>query len=206
MGEAATYEDYLWTERNLEFQSFCLALVQDSSVDDIRAQLPVIEDLGSLSFPELHEHSYRDWDPDRLLVGLLQIDSWTAMYEVNGYVGITRQIVIPMSTGRRIVSHHYSDGNLSHSFKLYMDGRLAASVDPGIGIADLWAADPDMLSTLTSLMQEVGFDQTPEEDPVDGQQHARAAAFALSDRFTGVQLEPRTIADTAFSVVRVEMP
>jgi hypothetical protein len=202
----ATYEDYLWTERSGAFQSFGLALVQDSNVDDIRAQLPVIEDSGTLSFPDLHEHSYRDWDPDKLLVGLLQIDSWTAMYEVNGFVGITPQIVMPMSKGRRIVSHHYSDGNLSHSFNLYENGRFTARVDPGIGIADLWAANPDMLSTLTSLMQEIGFDQAPHDDPVDGHLHDRAAAFALTDRLAGVQLEPRTIAGATFSVVRVQVP
>ena len=205
MGKTATYDDYLWAERSAAFHSFCLALVKDSKVGDIIGQLPVIEDLGSLSFSELHERSYRDWDSDRLLVGLLQIDSWTAMYEINGFVGITPEIVMPMSKGRQIISHHYSDGNLSHSFNLYEDGRFTARVDPGIGIADLWAADPDMLSTLTSMMRESGFDQTVQDNP-DGQQHDRAAAFALTERMTGVQLQPHTIADATFSVVRIQMP
>jgi hypothetical protein len=63
-----------------------------------------------------------------------------------------------------------------------------------------------MLSTLTSLMQEIGFDQAPHDDPVDGHLHDRAAAFALTDRLAGVQLEPRTIAGATFSVVRVQVP
>lgn len=38
-GTAGAYDNYLWTELNLAFQSFYPALVQDSDADDITALL-----------------------------------------------------------------------------------------------------------------------------------------------------------------------
>lgn len=210
MKRPATYEDYLWTEdagTAGEFQAFCLALVEDANVDDVIVQLPLIADLGPMNFrEELRFRSYDNWDPERLLVGLLQLDSWTALFEVNGFVGVTAQIVLPMSRGRRIVSHHYSDGNGSGTFKIYEDGRLAASFEPTVGIVDLWTDDPEMSTTLATMMRESGFDQAPDDHLQAGRQHNRAAAFALMERLTGVRLEPTTIADATFTVVRVQVP
>lgn len=201
-----TYEDYLWTESGGtagEFQAFCLALVENADVEEVAAELPVIEDLGEMGFPEgLRFRSYDDWNEQRLLVGLVQMGSWTAMFEVNGFAGITAELMTPLSKGRQIVSHHYSDGNGSGSFRLYEDGRLTANFNPTRGIYDLQARDPE---TLTSLMQASGFDQAPVDHPLEGRQHNRAATFALMERLTGVRLEPRTIADARFAVVRVAL-
>lgn len=121
MSRQPTYRDYLWTEPGGghagAFDSFCLAFIEDADIAEIIAQLPVIEEVGVLTFPdELRFRSYDDWNEAELLVGLLQIDSWTAMFEVNGFAGITPQIVLPLSAGRRIVSHHFSDGNGHGSF------------------------------------------------------------------------------------------
>ncbi|OUC75816.1 DUF6461 domain-containing protein [Gordonia lacunae] len=201
-----TYEDYLWTEGGGtagEFQAFCLALVENADVEEVATQLPVIEDLGVMGFPgELRFRSYDDWNEKRLLVGLFQMGSWTAMFEVNGFAGMTAELMIPLSKGRRIVSHHYSDGNGSGSFRLYEDGRLTANFNPTRGIYDLQARDRE---TLTSLMQASGFDQAPVDHPLEGRQHNRAATLALMERLTGVRLEPRTIADARFAVVRVAL-
>lgn len=200
------YEDYLWTEGGGtagEFQAFCLALVENSDVDEVAAQLPVIEDLGEMGFSgELRFRSYDDWNENRLLVGLVQMGSWTAMFEVNGFAGMTAELMIPLSRGRRVVSHYYSDATGRGSFHLYEDGRLTANFGTSLGIYDLHADAPE---TLTSLMQASGFDQAPADHPMDGRQYNRAAAFALMERLTGVRLEPRTIADARFAVVRVAL-
>ncbi|MBA4020918.1 MAG: hypothetical protein C0482_01000 [Gordonia sp.] len=207
MDRAARYEDYFWTEdggADGEFQAFCLALVEDADVEEVVAQLPVIEDLGAMGHRELQTRSYDDWNQDdRLLVGLVQIGSWAAIFEVNGYAGVTGRLMIPLSKGRRVVSHHYSDGNGHGSFMLYEDGRLTANFEPLFGLADLQADDPN---TITALMRESGFDQAPKDHALEGQQHNRAAAFALAERLTGVRLEPHTISEGTFSVLRVQMP
>lgn len=201
-----TYEDYLWTEGGGtagEFQAFCLALVENADVEEVTAQLPIIEELGEMGFPEeLRFRSYDDWNEQRLLVGLFQMGSSTAMYEVNGFAGITAELMIPLSKGRRVVSHHYSDATGRGSFRLYEDGRTTANFGTSLGIYDLQADDPE---TLTSLMQASGFDQAPTDHPLEGRQHNRAAAFALMERLTGARLEPRTIADARFAVVRVAL-
>ncbi|QTI69784.1 DUF6461 domain-containing protein [Gordonia polyisoprenivorans] len=210
MERQITYEDYLWTENAGtagEFQAFCLSLVENANVDDVLAQLPVIEDLGSMNFrEELRFRSYDDWDPERSLVGLFQHDSWTVLFEVNGFAGVTPQIALPLSNGRRIVSHYYSDGNGSGTFKIYEDGRLAASFEPTLGIVDLWTDEPNMSTTLSTLMRKSGFDQAPNDHLLDGRKHNRAATFALMERLTGVQLQPTAIADATFTFVRVQLP
>ncbi|RPA65645.1 hypothetical protein EF294_02495 [Gordonia oryzae] len=207
MSRNPTYDDYLWTENGGtagEFQAFCLTLIQDAQVDDVIAKLPVIEELGSTNFrDDLRFRSYDNWDPEKLLAGLFQIESWTAMFEVNGFAGTTPQIAGPLSQGRRVVCHHYSDGNGTGSFFIYENGRLTANFEPLLGPADLQADNP---STLTTMMRESGFDQAPTDHELNGKQHNRAAAFALTERLTGVHLEPQTIAEATFTVVRVQMP
>lgn len=204
-----TYEDYLWTENGGsqgEFGSFCLTLIENANVTDVFAELPVVEELGSMTFSnELLFRSYDDWDGQRLLVGLVQVGSWTVMYEVNGFAGVVPGIVRPLSKGRRIIVHHYSDANFSQRFSIYEDGQSVANFSPSIGIDDL-QSDPDLSNSLTTLMQESGFGQSPDDEPEGEGQYNRAAAFALTERLTGVRLTPETIAGATFTVVRIRVP
>jgi hypothetical protein len=104
---------------------------------------------------------------------------WALGLEVNGYLGVTPDVLVPLSAGTCAVSHYASEG--VSSFYWAENGEIRLSFRP-LDAASREGTDPD---ALLAAMQEVGFDVSEDGDNLD---HPDAAAFALAERLTGVRV------------------
>lgn len=161
--------------------AYCLTLIQNM------APATVLDGLGAarrrvMSLDELQDASGDMWTisgGDHLVVGVTSLASWTLMFEDDGYVGITTDLILPLSPRRTIVSH-YRNVNALSRFVWIDDGEIATSFEtlfPRVrsgSRADLLDDD----------LRQAGFDLSEgalQPDPTE-------AAFALAEQITGVAI------------------
>ncbi len=118
--------------------------------------------------------------------------------EVNGYLGVTPELIAPVSAGRTVVSH-FRNVNAVYRFNWWRDGQLLTDLDL-LFPAERFGAEPD---ALTADIAGVGI---PLDDEDVSSVDLSAAAFALAERITGVACTPELFERAAFTVATVPMP
>lgn len=202
----ATFRDYAWVDEDDLFGGFCLTFVENASVQDVITGLPVVERLGPMSFETLCDRSHEAWARafgPPLTAGLAEVDGWTMMYEANGFAGIANSVVAPLSGGRRVISHYYSDGNGHGRFVYYRDGSRVAEFDPLFAAQELTGAEP---ADFVRSMRAVGFDFRVDEDGGHQADQHFAAVFALCERSIGFPITRELITGETYEVVTVAVP
>lgn len=132
------------------------------------------------------------WDagyqPDEAVIAVTETGTgWAMIAEVNGYLGVTEDVMGPLSEDRTIVSHFRNINSVSR-FHWWRDGRLLLDVDLLFPDERL-GAEPDALGDL----QDLGTDLT-------------AAGFRLAEQITGVSCGPELFDRAAFTVAVVALP
>ncbi|MFC8429141.1 DUF6461 domain-containing protein [Streptomyces sp. NPDC057253] len=198
-GMTTTAADYTWLKERrygLLMDAYCLALVRDLTPEELLRELGAegrerITGVDGLSGPsyEVHDHS-------RQFVGATATGDWTLMVQFNGYLGITDTAMLPLSRGRRVVSH-FLNVNAVDRFCWYEDGDLRLHFEP-LFADERYGSHPDELLT---EMRESGFDLTEREEDGDHDAYYTSltgASFALAHRLTGIRLTPELFADAEF--------
>jgi hypothetical protein len=184
----ATYADYEWISDRPEglFDAYCLTLARALTPDEFLARIDARPDTSRTGVDELFAPSMELWErfPDAgLMIGVTVVRGgeadWALGLEVNGFLGVTPEVLVPLSAGTRVVSHYASEG--VSSFYWAEDGEIRLSFKP-LDVESREGAEPD---ALLDTMQEVGFDLSDDGDNLD---HPEAAAFALAERLTGVRV------------------
>ncbi|MEU0498743.1 DUF6461 domain-containing protein [Mycobacterium sp. NPDC006124] len=196
-------DDYSWwpTWRPGWAEAHCVTLVGDLGVDDLIEALQARRVTMAAGFDALYAHVVANWpagyDPSVATVGVAAIDErWTLVAEVNGFLGVTEDLVGPLSCERTVVSH-FANVNAVHTFHWWRDGRLLVDVDLMFP-SERSGSDPD---ALVDHARAVGIPLDAEEilTTVD----LSAAGFALAESVTGVALTPEWLTGTSFHVVTV---
>ncbi|MGY3556633.1 hypothetical protein ACVWY6_004860 [Williamsia sp. R60] len=200
MGDA-TYRDYAWTKKVPELNNaFCVTFIRNATVPEVIDALPTVGQPAQCDFATLLLRSLESWEEigsDNLLVGLVQHGDWVIMYENNGFIGATPQLVQPLSVGRDIVVHHGSEKSF---FFRYVDGESRTWFET-LFAADRKGSTPD---ELVPLMRQVGgFDLEPDESVRITEFHHQEATFALCESLTGLRLTPQLLRAATFTVVEV---
>jgi hypothetical protein len=200
----ATAEDYGWVEGWLnDVQAYCLSLVRGLTPRDFLARLQAAPQASRTGFWALAEPSFEIWDKyqgELLFIGATTVPGdggdWVLGAEVNGFAGVTPELIVPVSARTRVVSHYFSDG--VDRFYLVEDSDIRLYFEP-LFASDRQGSTPDALA---DVLQQVGFDLREDGDNTD---HPTAAAFALAEYLTGVRLTPDLLEDASYlcGVVRV---
>jgi hypothetical protein len=204
MTAKTTAADYLWIrERYASLtEAYCLTLVQDITPERLLQELGAEPVLRVTGVEGLGEPSYASWDEcegDRLFVGVAAVGDWSLMAEYNGYVGVRPAAMLPVSRGRRVVSHFRNVNAVDH-FYWFEDGEVRLHFQP-LFAHNRDGSDPDGLS---ARMREVGFDLSDAEDR-DYHLHTEAA-FALAHHLTGIRLTSDLLDSARFTCGLVALP
>ncbi|MDQ0603196.1 hypothetical protein QF037_007541 [Streptomyces canus] len=185
--------DYTWLKEQYELlmQAYCVTLVRGLTADELLEELKA-EPAGRLTGVDLlYEPCYDLSDHDRLFVGAATLDGWALMVEFNGYLGVTPEAMLPVSRGRRAVSHFRNVNAVDH-FYWFEDGDIRLHFEPLFP----YARDGSRPDGLLAEMRESGFDLRDADDRDFGP-HTEAS-FALAHRLTGVRLTPELFASAEF--------
>jgi hypothetical protein len=114
---------------------------------------------------------------DRRYFGVSRIDGWVLVVEDNGTLGISDEVLGPLSAKTTVVAHYRgADGH----------GRLLMLTDGGVDLQfdplDSARRTGGRAAELSPVITSVGF--TDASDPIS----CTAAAFALTERLTGIAM------------------
>ncbi len=184
----ADADDYAWAADWVDglSQAYCLTLARDLAPEEFMMRMGATPGMTCAGLAELGEAAFRLWDaaPVRhLLIGVTTVPGrdadWALGLEVNGFLGVTPEIVTALSAGTRVVSHYANAG--MNRFYWLDDTDIRLHFEP-LFPADRMGAAPEALA---DVMRRVGFDLREDGDNTDG---AVPATFALAEHLTGVRL------------------
>ncbi|MGW0161462.1 DUF6461 domain-containing protein [Mycobacterium sp. NPDC003323] len=202
----ATIADYQWWNsfRPQWADGHCVTLVADATPAQVIAALGADTVARVHGIDDLMTRAFAHWDgggaPQLSLIGVTEIGrGWTLIAEVNGFVGVTTELVEPLTAGRTVVAH-FRNINAVYQFTWWHDGQLRTDLDL-LFPTERSGTEPD---ALVEHLQGVGVPLGADDDvsSVD----LSAAAFALAERITGVACTPAMFEEAEFTVAMVPMP
>ncbi|MEU4656242.1 DUF6461 domain-containing protein [Streptomyces sp. NPDC023723] len=204
MTAMTTAADYAWLEDEYAFltEAYCLTLVRDITPETLLAELGAAATRRVTGVPGLERPSFDAWQEHggtRLLVAAAPLGDWTLMAEINGYVGVTPSVMLPVSRSRTVVAHFRNINAVDHFYWLE-DGRIQVHFEP-LFPDDRDGSRPDGLLT---EMRESGFVLDSDED--DEATGHTEAVFALAHRVTGIRMTPELLNTADFSCALVRRP
>ncbi|HWD78252.1 MAG TPA: DUF6461 domain-containing protein [Kribbella sp.] len=184
-------EDYSWFQQTVVSYAYCLTLVRgldatealrriEGEPGQLVSGLPAFVDFAQRNFP------WSGASDQRFCVGATELQGWTLLLESNGFLGVTTEVIQPLSDGTRVVSH-YRNVDAEDRFCWMEDGELRVRFEP-LFPYHRDGSEPD---SLVDVMLQVGFDLRDDEDR-DYENHTEAA-FALAEHLTGVKLTRETL-------------
>ncbi|MGW0810449.1 DUF6461 domain-containing protein [Nonomuraea sp. NPDC002799] len=184
----ATPDDFSWfsVERFPDLaDAYCLTYVQGLTPAELVARLGAqAEDFTLLSLGELIDAAYAGPDRDGMFLGATAVGDWVFMVEPNGLLGISDEIILPLSAGTRLVSHFLNiKGN--EYFYWVEDGTVRFSFLADEGYAE--EVPEELLETVERISSHYGG-----AEPHDG------PAFLLAERLTGITLTPQLLEESIY--------
>ncbi|MEU9168314.1 DUF6461 domain-containing protein [Streptomyces sp. NPDC048420] len=193
-----TAADYAWLKERYELllEAYCVTLVRDITPEELLRELGAEGRMRIVGVDGLAGPSYEVSRPARQFAGAAATGRWTLMVEFNGYLGVTDAAMLPVSRGRRVVSH-FLNVNAVDRFCWYEDGDLRLHFQP-LFADERHGSRPD---ELLDAMRESGFDLAERDEDGDHDAYYAAltgASFALAHRLTGIRLTPELFATAEF--------
>lgn len=197
-----TVAEYAWVADWLDSVSgaYCLTLVHGLTPQDVLARIGALAEAAPRrGLGPLAEASAEIWEThqgSRLLIGVTAVPgSWSLGLEINGYLGVTPGIIVPLSAGTQVVSHYLN--NAVDRFYYVEDRDIRLYFEP-LFPAERDGSQPD---ALVGPMRQVGFELRQDEDveDIDAEDDLpTAASFALAETLTGVRLTAELLEDSSY--------
>jgi hypothetical protein len=200
----ATAADYAWLDEQYGhlMEAYCVTLVGGLTPEALLRELKAEPEPGLTGVDALNEpcfDAWGHWEGDSLFVGVTAVGDWSLMVEFNGFLGITTEVALPLSRGRRVVSHFRNVNAVDHFYR-FEDGDTRLRFEPLFP----FARDGSHADELLTEMRESGFDLRESRER-DYSMHTEAA-FALADRLTGIRLTPELFASAHFTCGLAPVP
>ncbi|MFJ8042521.1 DUF6461 domain-containing protein [Kitasatospora sp. NPDC096147] len=208
----ATARDYAWIGATPWYAygmayGFSLLLARGVTPADLRrvtAAEPQGTCTGTAGLIERQEELLDELDhaDEDFVSGLLTLPgddgaSWLLALQFDSGSGMTPDFARALSAGGRAVLHSRNGGKPMDLFHWYEDGELRTAFEAA-GTRE--GSTPD---TLLRQLREVGYPFTDEEHLATPVLDAKAAAFALAERLTGVRITEELLRDAGFELVQV---
>ena len=202
----ATASDYAWFEDDSGLaESYCVTLARGLTPSGFLLRIGAQAAPSLTGLDLLCERSmdlWRAYEGERLLIGVATAQGdgggWALAFEFNGYLGVTEELIVPLSAGTRVVSH-YSSVAGPDQFYWIEDRDIRLHFDP-VEPAYRDGSTPDAVA---DVMREVGFDLREDGDNTE---HCTAAALALAEHLTGVRLTPELLEASTYTCGIVPAP
>jgi hypothetical protein len=196
----AVAADYAWIEDDDGlFSAYCLTLVREITPREFMDRLGAHIAFDALELgDQFFEISFDYWAEhlgDVQFIGATTVagdgGDWTLALEVNGHLGVTPEMVIPVSAGTRLVSHRYNSGNGFGEFRWIENGDIRLEFEPLFAFRR-GGSTPD---ALLDDMEQIGFSLDENREDIGP---TTTAAFALAERLTGVRVTGTMLDDAVF--------
>lgn len=201
----ATIADYLWWQdfRPDWADAHCVTLLDAATPEQVIGDLGghLIDRVTGIDALLAHaaEHAGESYNPTEALIGVACTETgWTVIAEVNGYLGVTHELIRPLTVGRTVVAH-FKNINAVYQFAWWRDGRLLTDLDL-LFPAERAGDEPD---AALHHLKAIGLTLDPDQDV--SALNLSAAAFALAERITGVACTPALFERADFAVAVVPM-
>lgn len=197
----ATAAEYAWVGDWLSEVSgaYCLTLARGLTPPDFLTRIGAVEQAAPRrGLGPLAEASFDLWDShqgEQLLIGVIPVcDGWSLGLEINGHLGVTPDVIGPLSAGTRVVSHYRN--NAVDRFYYVEDTDVRLYFEP-LFPADRDGSEPD---ALLAELSQAGFDlREPDDDYELGDDDLPAAsAFALAETLTGVRVTAELLESSSY--------
>jgi hypothetical protein len=200
---SARASDYEWASvwRAWAETGYCLTIVKDLQAAEVLQRLNAFDRVGGLTLDDVQDRCWDAWhqlDDRSLVVGATFLFGSTVLVEVNGFVGVTVEVALPVSKGTQLVSH-YRNVNAVGRFVWIVDEEVRLEFDPlfpsersgaSVGEAEL-------------LMRRAGFSLDEGSEP---SANAVPSAFALGEAITGVEIDPNALMSARYTSGLVTLP
>ncbi|WP_182900553.1 DUF6461 domain-containing protein [Microbispora sp. H10830] len=196
----ATPDDYSWFSRE-RFpglaDAYCFTYVRGLTPEELVTRLGVrVEDCSRVTLDELIR-----WQT----FGAVAVGDWVLLVEANGGLGVTEEIIMPLSAGTRLVSHFYLDVDGMDYFYWIDDGKIRFEFAYQEGYSH-WIEDgkiqfmfrhhesysEEMPDELAETMERIDSVYPPLTDPREG------PAFLMAERLTGITLTPQLLEEPTY--------
>ncbi|MCA1683499.1 MAG: DUF6461 domain-containing protein, partial [Actinobacteria bacterium] len=180
--------DYAWVE---DWEAYCVAFVEAAAPEMVLHRMVREDGTLVVSVPEAREWASAQMVPGgRSAIQARRVGGWVVTVEFNGSQATLPEVVRRISEGSRAIIV-FRDIHAHTSFQYAIDGEVIRSFDPLVyDDPTPWDGPP--------LAEESGLDF--------GSGHPMAAAFALTERLTGLRLTPGLLEDTGGWVARGHYP
>ncbi|GAA5767020.1 hypothetical protein Aros01_03521 [Streptosporangium roseum] len=197
------------------WEAYCFTLVEGLRPEDVVARLDarteeVVTQVGDwmdnvpsrMNFDDLNSAAscgpgpYGTWGDH--FFGAVAVEGWCLVVEPNGFMGVTREIIKPLSAGTRLVSH-FRNVNAVKRFCCVEDGEIRLTFEPPFA-SDRYGSDPD---GAVDAMRRAGFDLEDNDGPeklvaTDDVAARTGAVFALAENLTGVKLTAQLLVESTY--------
>jgi hypothetical protein len=202
----ASAAEYAWVGDWLDEVSgaYCLTLARGLTPQQFLARIGArVDPAPRRGLDSLAEASAEIWarhEGERLLIGVTTVPGgWALAMELNGHLGVTPGVIVPLSAGTVVVSHYRNDA--VHRFYFVEDQVIRLYFEP-LFPADREGSERDELA---GAMTQAGFDLRKDAG-AQGDVPAAAASFALAEILTGVRVSPELIEDSSYWCGVVQAP
>jgi hypothetical protein len=196
----ATPDDYSWLSRE-RFpdlaDAYCFTYVRGLTPEEVVTRLGVrVEDRSRVTLDELIR---------RQSFGAVAVGDWVLLVEVNSGLGVTEEIIMPLSAGTRLVSHFYLDVDDMDYFYWIDDGKIRFEFahDEGYSHRIEDGRIQFMFRPHESYSEEMPDELAEILERIDSPVYSIAAphkgpAFLLAERLTGITMTPRLLEESTY--------
>ncbi|MEV4251409.1 DUF6461 domain-containing protein [Streptosporangium canum] len=185
--------------------AYCFTYVRGLTPEELVTRLGVrVEDCSHMTLDELTQDSYSG-SYERRAFGAVAVGDWVLLVEANGSLGVTDEIIMPLSAGTRLVSHFYLDIKCMDYFHWIEDGKTRfdylhqdgyshwiknGKIQPEFPHQEGYSEEmPDELAETMKRIDSVYPEFT---DPHEG------PAFLLAERLTGITMTPQLLEESTY--------
>ncbi|GAA1009728.1 hypothetical protein Aple_022140 [Acrocarpospora pleiomorpha] len=196
----ATPDDYSWFSRE-RFpglaDAYCFTYVRGLTPEELMTRLGVrVEDCSRMTLDELIR---------RQTFGAVAVGDWVLLVEAHGGLGVTEEIIMPLSAGTRLVSHFYLEVDGMDYFHWIDDAKIRFEFLHQEGYSH-WIKDgkiqfmfrhhenysEEMPDELAETLERIDSPVYPIADPHEG------PAFLLAERVTGITMTPQLLEESTY--------
>jgi len=191
-----TADDYWWFALNPDLtKGYCVTWVQGLTPQQVLKRLGGKE-LERVTWQQLvGSGDGQRGQTDRYYIGVARIDGWSLIIEDNGDLGVTDDLVSELAQGTiAIANQHRPDGH--GRFLVLRDGTVELDFDP-MTYAERTGT---RASELAPMIASAGFGAG--DDPAQSMQ----AAFALTERLTGIAMTQELLREHTYILTTVPRP
>ncbi|MGW2143764.1 DUF6461 domain-containing protein [Nonomuraea bangladeshensis] len=196
----ATPDDYSWfsPERFPGLaDAYCFTYVRGLTPEEVVTRLGVrVEDCSRVTLDGLIR-----WQT----FGAVAVGDWVLLVEACSGLGVTEEIIMPLSAGTRLVSHFYLDVDDMDYFYWIDDGKIRFEFAHEEGYSH-WVKDGRI--EFLFRPHESYSEEKPDElveilERIDSSGHAVAGphegpAFLLAEHLTGITMTPRLLEESTY--------